>query len=311
MRPLLLSALLLLSGHTQASEWNDSQAVDKLFGAAGVKGTFVLYDVQRQRYVGHDRERAETRFVPASTYKVANSLIGLSTGAVRSADEVLPYGGKPQRFKAWEHDMSLREAIKASNVPVYQELARRIGLERMRANVSRLGYGNAEIGQVVDNFWLVGPLKISAMEQTHFLLRLAQGELPFPAPVQSTVRAMTLLESGPGWELHGKTGWCFDCTPELGWWVGWVKRNERLYGFALTSTCPAARPTSASASNWARPVSRLSGYCPDALPPQSPTFFCRDCRHSSRRITSALCTGGLSTSAAASKRCGANSMAPR
>ena len=29
---------------------------------------------------------------------------------------------------------------------------------------------------------------------------------------------MTLLESGPGWELHGKTGWCFDCTPELGWW---------------------------------------------------------------------------------------------
>lgn len=119
MRPLLFSALLLLSGHAQASEWNDSQAVDKLFGAAGVKGTFVLYDVQRQRYVGHDRERAETRFVPASTYKVANSLIGLSTGAVRSADEVLPYGGKPQRFKAWEHDMSLRDAIEASNVPVY------------------------------------------------------------------------------------------------------------------------------------------------------------------------------------------------
>ncbi|MCF3998316.1 class D beta-lactamase, partial [Pseudomonas aeruginosa] len=28
MRPLLFSALLLLSGHTQASEWNDSQAVD-------------------------------------------------------------------------------------------------------------------------------------------------------------------------------------------------------------------------------------------------------------------------------------------
>ncbi|MGL3337345.1 OXA-50 family oxacillin-hydrolyzing class D beta-lactamase [Pseudomonas aeruginosa] len=238
MRPLLFSALLLLSGHTQASEWNDSQAVDKLFGSAGVKGTFVLYDVQRQRYVGHDRERAETRFVPASTYKVANSLIGLSTGAVRSADEVLPYGGKPQRFKAWEHDMSLRDAIEASNVPVYQELARRIGLERMRANVSRLGYGNAEIGQVVDNFWLVGPLKISAMEQTRFLLRLAQGELPFPAPVQSTVRAMTLLESGPGWELHGKTGWCFDCTPELGWWVGWVKRNERLYGFALNIDMP-------------------------------------------------------------------------
>lgn len=31
MRPLLFSALLLLSGHAQASEWNDSRAVDKLF----------------------------------------------------------------------------------------------------------------------------------------------------------------------------------------------------------------------------------------------------------------------------------------
>ncbi|MGC3250864.1 class D beta-lactamase, partial [Pseudomonas aeruginosa] len=79
-----------------------------------------------------------------------------------------------------------------------QELASRIALERLRANVSPLGYGNAQIGQVQDNFWLVGPLKISAMEQTHFQLRLAQGELPFPAPVQSSVRAMTLLESGPG-----------------------------------------------------------------------------------------------------------------
>lgn len=238
MRLLFFSALLLLFGQAQASEWNDSQAVDKLFEAAGMKGTFVLYDVQRQGYVGHDRARAQTRFVPASTYKVAHSLIGLSTGAVKSADEVLPYGGKPQRFKAWEHDMSLREAIRASNVPVYQELARRIGLQRMRANLARMDYGNGEVGQVVDNFWLVGPLEISALEQTRFLARLAQGELPFPEQVQATVRDMTLMEHGQDWELHGKTGWCFDCTPELGWWVGWVKRDERLYTFALNIDMP-------------------------------------------------------------------------
>ena len=56
-------------------------------------------------------------------------LIGLSAGVVSSVDEILPYGGKTQPIKAWERDMSLREAIKVSNVSVYQEFARRIGVQ--------------------------------------------------------------------------------------------------------------------------------------------------------------------------------------
>ncbi len=52
-------------------------------------------------------------------------------------------------MKEWEHDMGLRDAIKISNVPIYQELARRIGLERMKAGVEKLDYGNKDIGEVV------------------------------------------------------------------------------------------------------------------------------------------------------------------
>ena len=57
---------------------------------------------------------------------------------MKSVDEVLPYGGKPQPRKEWERDMGLREAIKMSNVPIYQELARRIGIVRMREGKLRL-----------------------------------------------------------------------------------------------------------------------------------------------------------------------------
>ncbi|KAK0358164.1 hypothetical protein LTR94_036533, partial [Friedmanniomyces endolithicus] len=35
-----------------------------------------------------------------------------------------------------------------------------------------------DAGSVIDAFWLDGPLKISALEQTRFLGRLAQGKLP-------------------------------------------------------------------------------------------------------------------------------------
>jgi beta-lactamase class D len=145
----------------------------------------------------------------------------------------LPYGGKPQRFKFWEKDMNLRDAIRISNVPIYQELARRIGLERMRENVIKLDYGNREIGNTVDNFWLVGPLRISAIEQTEFLAKLAQDELPFAADTQKTVREIVRIEQGGNCTLYAKTGWGGDTSPEIGWWVGWVQKEGRIYAFAL------------------------------------------------------------------------------
>jgi len=232
---LIAGLLMLFAWHAQAADWEESRAVGELFKAAGLTGTFVLYDVSQQQLIGHDRSRAEKRFIPASTFKIPNTLIGLSTGAVENVDEVLPYGGKPQRFKFWEKDMSLRDAIKISNVPVYQELARRIGLERMREQVATLGYGNKEIGNVVDNFWLVGPLKISAIEQVRFLARLAQDELPFPSVIQHSVREIVLVDQGENWTLYAKSGWGGDTMPEIGWWVGWVQKEGRIYAFALNA----------------------------------------------------------------------------
>lgn len=129
--------------------------------------------------------------------------------------------------------MGLREAIVVSNVPIYQELARRIGLERMQKNISKLNYGNNDIGQVVDMFWLRGPLKISAVEQTQFLAKLAQGQLPFPETAQASVREITRIDYGPNWSLHAKTGWQNGPGPGIGWWVGWVQKGGRIFPFAI------------------------------------------------------------------------------
>ncbi|MET1076968.1 MAG: class D beta-lactamase [Pseudomonas sp.] len=237
-KQVVAAAALVWGLQVQAVELVESPAVKALFEQAEVRGTFVLYDVASGRFSGHDRWRADTRFIPASTFKIANSLIGLSTGAVDSVDQLLPYGGQPQPLKVWEQDMSLRQAIKVSNVPVYQELARRIGLARMRSNVAQLGYGTGEIGDVVDNFWLKGPLAISAVEQTGFLARLAQGRLPFPAEAQAQVRSITLMEKGSGWSLYAKTGLADSYEPDIGWWVGWLEQDGKLYSFAMNISMP-------------------------------------------------------------------------
>src|SRR5262245_49877223 len=88
------------------TERTDLEAV---FAENSVAGTFVLYDVGADHLTLVNGGRAKTRFVPASTFKIANTIIALETGVVKDENEIIPYGGRPQPFKHWEKDMSMRE----------------------------------------------------------------------------------------------------------------------------------------------------------------------------------------------------------
>ena len=125
MNYLLATLFILWVFPAQAASWLENRAIGELFKNTGVQGTFVLYDVASQTNIGHDEVRANRRFVPASTFKIPHTLIGLSTGVVKNVDEPLPYRGPAEPFvKAWARDMGLREAMALSNVPIYQQLAR-------------------------------------------------------------------------------------------------------------------------------------------------------------------------------------------
>ena len=231
---LVAAGLLALPSAAAAAPWREEPSVAALFRDAGVQGTFVLLDERRGELRGYNRSRAEERFSPASTFKIANALIGLSLGAVHSVDERIPYNGDPNPFmREWLEPMGLRGAMRVSNVPLYQELARRIGLTRMREAIQRLHYGNGQIGSNVTSFWLRGPLAISAVEQTRFLAALGHQALPFPRRAQRQVAEIMQVDSGPGWSLHAKTGWQNAPTAGVGWWVGWVQRGDRITPFAL------------------------------------------------------------------------------
>jgi beta-lactamase class D len=225
---------IILTQPMLAGTYREVPELAKYFQEGGVTGTFALFDPTTDTMLVSNEQRAKKRFIPASTFKIANSLIGLNTGAVKDVEEILPYGGKPQIRKEWEHDMGLRDAIKISNVAVYQELARRIGIDRMREGVRKLQYGNMEIGTVVDRFWLDGPLAISAIEQIEFLRRLTNESLPIKPEAVRAVKEITLLEKTDTYELHAKTGWWVGPTPpQIGWWVGWIEREKQVFPFAL------------------------------------------------------------------------------
>lgn len=234
MRYLLILFLALLTGCTASPLLEPREDLQAVFRDFGVKeGTFVLFDVQGNRMQLVNAGRAGYPFPPASTYKVPHSVIALETGAVRDEHEIIPYGGKPQPFNFWEQDLPMTEAIRLSSVPVYQNIARRIGHERMQLWLDKLGYGNRKIGERIDRFWLEGPLEISAIEQAKFLARLAQKTLPASQESQATVARIIRQDDWEGMELYGKTGWAMDRKPQIGWWVGWVVKGGRIYTFAL------------------------------------------------------------------------------
>jgi beta-lactamase class D len=233
------SAFLACGADLRAADAIERADLDAVFTENGVTGTFALYDPAADRLALVNGKRAQTRLVPASTFKLPNSIIALETGVVKDENEIIPYGGKPQPFKQWEKDMSMREAIALSAVPIYQEIARRVGLARYRDWLARLDFGNRDAGTVVDQFWLDGPLKVSAVEEARFVARLAQQNLDASARSQSITRDIVRLESHDGKVLYGKTGWCFSCSPNVGWWTGWVEQDSTISAFSLNIDMPA------------------------------------------------------------------------
>lgn len=205
---------------------------------AGAEGTLVVLDPRRGREVRFDEARSRRRFTPFSTFKVPNSLIALETGVVPGADFTLPWDSvrdpRELPFDAWYRDHDLRSALRMSVVWYYREVARRIGAERMRAHLDRIGYGNRDISGGIDRFWLASSLEVSAEEQVEFLRRMHAGELGFSEGTTGTVKEILLLEDSAGVRLSGKTGGGYlPSGGALGWLVGYVERGEDVYFFAL------------------------------------------------------------------------------
>lgn len=171
----------------------NSEKIQSLFDQAQTTGVLIIKRGQTEEVYGNDLKRASTEYVPASTFKMLNALIGLEHHKA-TPTEVFKWDGQKRLFPDWEKDMTLGDAMKASAIPVYQELARRIGLDLMSKEVKRIDFGNADIGSKIDNFWLVGPLKITPQQEAQFAYELAHKTLPFSKNVQEQVQSMLFIE---------------------------------------------------------------------------------------------------------------------
>jgi beta-lactamase class D len=225
---LLLTVSFLTCGDATKTPVEENLDLTDLYREQGVDGCFLLRSLKTNQLYVYNPRRCERGFLPASTFKIVNAMLALETGVAPDEKLVIPWDSVERQFQAWNQDHNLQTAFQASSVPYYQEIARRIGVERMQAGVQRLDYGKMDIHQDnLTSFWLTGKSKITPYEQLDFLTRFAQQKLPLkPSTYQKMNAIMIMMSDGKGLTMRGKTGWAIVGNTNIGWLVGTLERPD-------------------------------------------------------------------------------------
>lgn len=191
----------------------------------------------------------QTRYTPASTFKLALAVMAYDAGIITSPTEPkYPFlEGYSDWIASWRQDTDPTMWMHNSNVWYSQRLTEQLGLDRLAAYARALGYGNLDFSgdpgrnNGLERSWISSSLKISPIEQAGFVAALVQRQLPVSRSAMDG--AIGLLESpgtAGGWTLWGKTGsayprnadYSFNYARGWGWYVGWAERDGKRVVFA-------------------------------------------------------------------------------
>ena len=227
---------------------DEDKSLEKYFAENNVIGCFGLYNNATNQFTFYNKKRfTDSSYLPASTFKIVNSLIGLQTGVISSDSMVIKWDGVQRRIADWNKDLSMYEAFRVSSVPYYQEVARRIGKNNMEYWLDTVNYGAGPkdtsfvIKTAIDTFWLDNTLKITPDEELGLVKLLYFNQLPFFKTYQEKVKRAMLFENETTYRLAYKTGWGKNENGnQLAWIVGWVEENNHPYFFVLNFESPDA-----------------------------------------------------------------------
>jgi beta-lactamase class D len=243
---LSFGPLLLLIACLQSCSSNNvkkDNSLKKYFDENKVGGCFALMDNGTGQFTVYNLARyRDSSYLPASTFKIINSLIGLQTGKIVNDSMVIKWDGIKRSNDAWNKDLTMYEAFRVSAVPYYQEVARRIGKDTMQIWLDSLKYGaktkeeKVFIRTAIDSFWLDNSIKVTPDQELGLVKKLYFDELPFFKSYQEMIKRAMLFENNTNYRLAYKTGLGYrENGNVISWVVGWVEENNHVYFFVLNT----------------------------------------------------------------------------
>lgn len=183
--------VLLIFSNLNAQNYSDN---------CNVKGSTTIYDYNNKKWISTDSLDANKPTLPASTFKILNSLIALETKAVKDENEILKWDKTDKKFfgksmDAWNKDTNLKNAYKNSTIWFYVEMAKKIGRKKYRKYLNEINYGNKNITHKGTDFWNYGEFGITPKQQVDFRIKLYENKLPFKQENIDKVKSIMISEN--------------------------------------------------------------------------------------------------------------------
>ncbi len=215
-----------------------------LFSDREVSGSIVILDLDSNQWIFSDWDDANRETIPASTFKICNSLIALEEKAV-TPEEILPWDGKDKTFKgktvkAWNADANLESAFKNSTIWYFVELSKRIKRATYARYLKACDYGNRDLREKGNDFWNYGNMAMTPKNQIEFLARLYRNELPFDKKNMILVKSFMRMDDDGAYKLSGKSGWGIQDGADIGWLIGFLETEAGVYVYATRITADSA-----------------------------------------------------------------------
>ena len=225
---ILFAIVLLMGGCKNKTCYETRSDFGKYYSQYQLSGSFVLYDLRRDKYIYYNQAQAHQAYPPGATFKLFLSLVGFETGNIKSE------GNEPidQAKASWMPEHDRRSQYQNSTVYYYDDLTRKIGAPEIKTWMDKVSYGNADTTGGIPGFWQTGGLKINSDQQIEFLRKLHDHKLPFSSVNMDKVNAMLAMKDTTGYSLKGKTGWAEQENQDIGWFVGYVETKDDTFFFA-------------------------------------------------------------------------------
>ena len=199
----------------------------------GYQGSFVLYDMNRDRWDIYNKEGAAARYSPDSTYKIYNALFALESGIITPESSGLSWDGSAYPFDSWNRDQDLDSAMKNSVNWYFQALDAALCADNVGRYLEQISYGNQDISGGVTRYWLESSLKISPAEQVELLVDFYKNDFKFSQKNIQAVKDSIFITAEDGYRLYGKTGTGnIEGENKNGWFIGYAETDSNTYFFA-------------------------------------------------------------------------------
>lgn len=214
----------------------------------GINGAAVLYDAEENHYWIYNRQLADTRRSPCSTFKIISSLIALENGIISPADSTRAWSGEVFWNEEWNRDIDFSDAFHASCVWYFREVIDEIGKKSMQKELNELRYGNCDLSDwegrlntnnnnpALTGFWIESSLLISPKEQAEVMARIFGGETDYAEETVSQLAQVMLLPAQKDADvlIYGKTGMgkAQDIVVDA-WFTGFAEQSDKRISFCV------------------------------------------------------------------------------